>query len=188
MNERTIAGTVRTVAFAAALLMFTVLVVTRSQAAFTSTTSAPTSGFNAGTVGLTDDDAGNALFTASGMYPNNPLVRCIRVTYDGSLTPAPVRLYGTSAGSLAPYLDVKVDVGTGGAFSDCAGFSSSATLFDGTLSGFSATHGDWATGRAAFTAASTPTTRTFRFTVTVQDTDAAQGLSATAAFTWETQV
>ena len=46
---------------------------------------------------------------------------------------------------------------------------------------------DFANGIAAFSATGTPSARTFRFTAVVQDDDAAQGLSANAGFTWETQ-
>ena len=188
MNQRTISGTVRAVAFAAAMLLLTMLVVTRSQAAFTATTSNPTSGFTAGKLNLTDDDNGTAMFNATGMVPGASVVSCIAVTYSGDVTPAPVKLYGTGTGALASLLDLKVEVGTGGSASSCAGFTPTSTLYDGTLSGFAAGSTNWSNGLAAFTANATPTTRTFRFTATVQDTDTAQGKSANAAFTWETRV
>lgn len=187
MNQRMISGTVRAVAFAAAMLLLTMLVVTRSQAAFTATTSNPTSGFTAGKLNLTDDDSGNAMFNATGMVPGASAVSCITVTYSGDVTPAPVKLYGTGTGALAQYLDLKIEVGTGGSFSNCAGFTPSSTLFNGTLSGFNTANTNWSNGLASFTANATPTSRTFRVTATVQDTDAAQGLNAAASFTWETR-
>lgn len=188
MNQRLISGTVRVVAFSAAMLLLTMLVVTRSQAAFTATTSNPTSGFTAGNLNLTDDDNNTAMFNATGMVPTIPVVECITVTYDGDVTPAPVKLYGTSSGTLAPFLNLTIEVGTGGSSSSCSGFTPSSTLYTGTLSAYTAAHSNWANGTAAFTAASTPTARTFRFTAEVQDDDAAQGLSASAGFTWETRV
>lgn len=188
MNQKLISGTVRVVAFSAAMLLLTMLVVTRSQAAFTATTSNPTSSFTAAELELTDDDAGNAMFTATGLVPGASVQSCIAVTYSGDETPAPVRVHGTSSGPLATYLDLRVEVGTGGSASSCSGFTPSSTLYDGTLDGFTSTHSDWASGRAAFTANATPTTRTFRFTAVVQDTDDAQGLSAQADFTWETRL
>ena len=188
MNKRLISGTVRVVAFSAAMLLLTMLVVTRSQAAFTASTSNPESGFTAAEVSLTDDDGDTALFNATGMVPGATVTRCITVTYGGDHTAAPVRLYGTSSGDLAPYLDLVVDVGTGGSTASCAGFTLDSNLWNGTLAGFSATHADWASGRAAWTANAAPQSRTFRFRVTVQDDQDAQGLDADAAFTWETQV
>ncbi len=187
MNQRLISGTVRVVAFSAAMLLLTMLVVTRSQAAFTASTSNNANGFTSARLALTDDDANTAMFNATGMVPGTPVVECITVTYSGDLTPVPVRLYGTSSGALAPQLDLTVEVGTGGSSASCAGFASPTTVYSGTLSGFSTAHGTWSNGAAAFTASGTPMSRTFRFTATVQNDDTAQGKSATAAFTWETQ-
>ena len=133
MNQRLISGTVRVVAFSAAMLLLTMLVVTRSQAAFTASTSNTGNGFTAGDLSLFDDDDDTAMFNATGMVPGSSVTECITVTYDGDVTPAPVRLYGTGTGALAPFLDLRIEVGTGGSSSSCAGFTPSGTLFDDTL-------------------------------------------------------
>ena len=187
MNQRLISGTVRVVAFSAAMLLLTMLVVTRSQAAFTASTSNTGNGFTAGDLSLFDDDNGTAMFNATGMVPGATVTECITVTYDGDVTPAPVRLYGTGTGGLAQYLDLTIEVGTGGSSATCSGFAPSGTIYSGTLSQFAATRTNFANGIAAFSATGTPSARTFRFTAVVQDDDAAQGLSANAGFTWETQ-
>ena len=187
MNQKLISGTVRVVAFSAAMLLLTMLVVTRSQAAFTATTSNPTSGFSAGKLQLSDDDSNGAMFNATKMVPGTAVVECITVTYSGDVTPSPVEIYGTSSGALAPYLDLKVEVGTGGSAASCSGFTASSTLYTGTLANFSSSYSNWSNGLAAMNATTTPFTRTFQFTATVQDTDAAQSLNATAGFTWETR-
>jgi len=170
-----------------ALLLVGVVTVDRSQAAFSDTTSNTTNSFNAGTVVLTDDDAATALFTASGMSPGSPVVECIELTYSGSITPADIRMYGTDTGVLSQYLDLTIEVGTGGTFGDCTLFAPATTIYTGTLDNFTATHTAWATGLATFTAAANPTLQVLRFTVDVQDNNAAQGQSATAGFTWEAQ-
>lgn len=180
-------GLVRAVGVAAALVFVAVLIVNRSQAAFTATTSNNSNSFSAGTVVLSDDDSGSTLFSASNLTPGSPVVACIQVTYSGSITPASARLYGTTTGTLDTYLDTTIEVGTGGTFADCTGFTPSSTLFNGTLANFAATHTNWGTGLAAFAAAANPTVRTFRFTVDVQSDNAAQGLSSTANFTFEAQ-
>ena len=180
-------GIVRLTAVAASLLMLTVLIVTNSRAAFSDTTDNTTNTFASGSVVITDDDAGSALFTASAMTPGSPVVECITLTYSGTLTPADIRMYGTSSGTLAGYLDTTIEVGTGGAFGNCTGFTPSSTIYTGTLTNFSTTHTNWATGLATFTAAANPTSRTLRFTVDVQNNPAAQGQSASADFTWEAQ-
>ena len=178
---------VRATGIATALLMVTILTMARSNAAFVDTTDNTGSSFTTGTVVLTDDDAGVALFTATGMTPGNPVVECITVTYSGSELPAPVRLYGATTGGLDTYLDTTIEVGTGGSFGDCTGFAPTATVFNDTLENFSASHTDWATGLATFTAAANPTSRTFRVTVDVQNNPAAQGLTSSADFTFEAQ-
>jgi hypothetical protein len=180
-------STVRITAVVAALLMLTVIVVTRSHASFNATTANGSNSFSTGSVVLTDDDAGSAMFTATGMYPGAPVVNCIKLTYSGTLTPANIRMYATSAGSLAAYLNATVEVGTGGSFGTCTGFTPTSTIYTGTLTNFSTTYTNWTTGLATFTAASNPTSRTLRFTFDVQNVTAAQASTATATFTWEAQ-
>jgi hypothetical protein len=130
------------------------------------------------------------MFTLDDMVPGAPTARCINVTYTGSL-PANVSLYGQVGGTgLAPYLDTVIEVGTGavgGATFDCTGFTAGTGLHDDTLASFGATNTDFATGLGGWTGATTGTTRSYRVTVELQDTNTAQGLGATAGFTWEAQ-
>ena len=178
---------VRLGAIVSAMLVLTVLIVTTSRAAFTDTTDNVGNSFASGSVIITDDDGGSAMFAATAMTPGEPVIECITLTYSGSLVPADVRMYGVSAGVLATYLDTTVEIGSGGSFGDCTGFTPSSTLYDDTLANFSSTHTDWASGLPTFTAASNPTTQTLRFTVDVQNDPAAMTQSATATFTWEAQ-
>ncbi len=186
-HRKLVISLVRLTAVATSLLMLTVLIVTSSQAAFSDTTDNTTNSFATGSVIITDDDTGSALFTASAMTPGVPVVECITLTYSGTLTPADIRMYGTSSGALAPYLDTTIEIGTGGSYGNCTGFTPTSTLYTGTLTNYSTTHTNWATGLATFTAAANPTSRTLRFTVDVQNDPAAQGQSATADFTFEAQ-
>ena len=82
-------------------------------AAFTSTTANPANAIASGTVVIADNDAGNVMWNLTNQLPTSPaVVRCIRVTYSGTL-PATVRLYTTTAASaLDPYLNVTVEKGT----------------------------------------------------------------------------
>jgi len=173
---------------AVALALVSLVVMVGSRAAFSDTTSNAANSWSAGTVTITDDDSGSAMFNASAMKPGDTVTECIVVTYSGSLVPADVSLYGSTGGSgLDAYLDMTVDIGTGGVFGDCTGFSLSSTPFSGTLASFSATHTNFASGVLAWSPAATPQSRTYRFTLTLQDDNAAQGLNATATFTWEAQ-
>jgi hypothetical protein len=176
----------RALAMVASLGFVSVLVMTSSRAAFVDTTNNTSNQFSAGTVVLDDDDAGTVLFNVNNLAPTESRTNCIRVNYTGSLA-ANVHLYGAASGNLAQYLTVVVEVGTGGTFGSCGGFTSGTTLFTGTLSNFAATRTNFTNGLAGWNGATNPTNRTYRITVTLQDNNAAQGLSANADFTWEAQ-
>lgn len=186
-HQKLFTSLVRLTGVATAMLMLTVLIVTHSEAAFSDTTDNTANSFTTGSVVISDDDGGSAMFTAAAVTPGTPVVECITVTYSGTLVPADIRMYGTSAGALAPFLDTTIEVGTGGSFGNCAGFVPSSTIYNSTLSTFSGTHTNWATGLAVFTAAANPTSATLRFTVDVQDVPAAQSQTGSADFTFEAQ-
>ncbi|MEO8423166.1 MAG: hypothetical protein ABI595_04550 [Actinomycetota bacterium] len=165
-------------------------------AAFTATTASPANAIASGTVSIADNDAGNVMWNVTNQLPTSPaIVRCIRVTYTGTL-PATVRLYTTTAASaLDPYLNVTVEKGTMPAattFSNCTGFTSQATIAPtGTLQAFKTARTGWANGLQAFPGAQTAwnasDTLVYRFTVQVQTVFAAQGLTGLVGFTWEAQ-
>lgn len=172
----------------AAVLLVGILVVTASSAAFSGTTDNSGNTWSAGTVILTDDDAGSAMFTASDMAPGASVIECIVVSYSGTLVPSDVNLYGVSGGiGLDAYLDVIIEEGSGGIFGNCVGFAASSTIYTGTLANFAATHTNFANGAGAWNPAANPESKTYRITVTVQDNNLAQGLNDTATFTWEAQ-
>ncbi|HEX9123629.1 MAG TPA: hypothetical protein VF984_09770 [Actinomycetota bacterium] len=143
--------------------------------------------FSAGTVHLVDNDSGSLMFNMSGMRPTDaPRTSCITVTYNGSLDAA-VHLYGTvSSTGVEQYINLKIEVGTTTTgFGDCSGFSASQTLFDATLSGFAAKT-DWTSGLIdPLSPWTTGQSRAYRFTVSLQNTSAAQGRTATVSFSWE---
>lgn len=101
-------------------------------------------------------------------------------------------LYGVSGGSgLDAYLDLVVEEGTavsGGIFDNCTGFISGATIYTGgTLADFAVAHTNFGNGAGTWVPSANPESRVYRFTVTLQDNNAAQTLGATATFTWEAQ-
>lgn len=171
----------------AALLLISVSVARVSSAGFSAQTSTGST-WQSGRVSITDDDAGLAMFdsaTAGLLDGGSTQTKCIAVTYNGTFTKdVAVRLHATSGGSLAPYLNLKVEEGTGGGAGTCTGFSPTSTLHDGTLDGFSTAYPDAANGASTWVVANTPETRTYRFTTTVQNVPAAQNKAATALFSW----
>lgn len=194
-RRRARSGNARVLQFAALALAFivvSVLVVTSSRAAFVAQNDNTSNQVTAASVDLTDTDSGTAMFAdVTGLMPGTEEARCIDVTYTGTVDPLPVKLYAGAAptGSLAPYLNLTVEVGTDATpvFGDCGGFSASSTLYSGTLAGFATTHGSYATGASTWDPAASPDTRTFRFRISVRDDAAAEGLSSTFGFSWETR-
>ncbi len=164
-----------------------------SYSAFTATATNGANPWSAGTVTLTATPS-TAVFTAAGLKPGSNGTACVAVNYTGSL-PAGVRLYlkasDLTGTGLGQYLTFQVNEGTGAA-SDCSDFVSSANDYNPTgmtdttktLSGFSAQAHDYGTGVSAWSTTVT-TTKTFQFKWQLQDTNSAQGLAATATFTWE---
>ncbi len=152
----------------------------------------------AGSVALSDNDAGSALFTALGSArASDSETSCIRVRSDGSLD-STVRLYGTVSGGLAPFLTLTVTRGTDPApsFKSCTSFIADGTsyigagpgvIYSGPLSSFP---GSYAAGIVDPTAGSSETWSTsevhvYRFSLSAGTNPAAEGLSATVSFTWE---
>ena len=130
------------------------------------------------------------MFSVSAMSPGQTITKCITATYEGSLD-ASVKLYGaiTAGDGLGTYLNLTVYRGTGGAFGDCTGFTSAQTAYNGTLAGFVSAHSSFGTGAGTWTptGGAPDDDMTYEFVVSLQDNNAAQGLSATATFTWEAQ-
>jgi hypothetical protein len=161
---------------------------TSTLSAFSAITQNPGNTFSTGSVDLEDDDAGSAMLTLSAAKPGDTDEGCIRVRYLGTL-PATVKLYGTTTDTNTPklgdYLTLTVEQGTISSprtpTTDCATFAPSATIYNGTLTGFP---DDWTAG-VGLGSWTQNQTQGYRFTITVQDNSNAQGKSASQIFTWE---
>ena len=93
------------------LILSATLVWQASNSAFSATTANPTNSWATGTVVLSDDDTGAAMFNATGLKPGSTAEKCIVVTYTSSLA-ATVMLYGTglaSTNSMSGWLSVAVE-------------------------------------------------------------------------------
>lgn len=172
------------------LALTSTLVVRTTQAVFSGYVSTPSNTWSTGGAVISTDAAATAVFsqpTDGTLTGGQTLTRCLVITYVGSTGPATVKLYGTPSGSLAPYLTLTVDQGSGtsGNTGSCTGFTTSTGgIYSGPLNGFPTTY---ATGAGSWSAA-VNTTMTYRFTVSVQNVAQAQNTSASAVFTWEAQV
>ena len=167
--------------------------------AFSNSTTNTGNSIQAGTVALEDNDgnAGVAMLSLSDARPGDSDTSCIKVTYTGSL-PSTVRLYATVTGTLKDYLTLTVTRGTDAtpAFDNCSTFAPDATdyngdgagvVYSGLLSAFPATYEPAIVDPKA----ASPETWTqneahvYKFTISLNNDTSAQGLSSTAAFTWE---
>ena len=163
-----------------------------TNAAFTSTTSNGANNWTAGAVTIGDDDSGTALFNVSGLVPGDTGNKCIKVTYTGNVTSA-VKLYvSASSGSLADYVDLVVEEGSGGGnvgdFSSCSTFSGS-TIYSGTLANMATTKNNFSNGVGTFAPTASGQFKVYKFTYTLNAStpNGQQSQSASATFQWESQ-
>lgn len=164
--------------------------------AFSSTTSNPNNSFAAGSVTISDNDGGTALYSVSARKPNDSVSRCIRVTYTGTLA-STVKLYRsafTGGTGLDPYVNITVeraDSGTVTDYATCAGFDATPTTeYSGTLAalGTSFTDGAAVTLEDAAGGAVWDLNDAvdYKVTASLADNNAGNGLATgTHAFTWE---
>lgn len=162
------------------------LIFQGTQAAFTATGTNGTNNWAAGSVELTMDDAGTAMFNVTGMKPGDTGSKCIAVTYSGT-APADIRLYRdsiTDADGLGSMIDLTVTKGTGGGFGSCAGFTADgAADFTATLAGMAGTYA----ASASKLSATGATTKVYKFDWTFNSAadNTYQGTSVSAVFKWE---
>jgi hypothetical protein len=171
-----------------------------SYSAFTATTSNTGDTLAAGTVAISDNDGAGTLVTLSNAKPGSTDTGCITVTYTGSLA-ANVGLYVSSltGTGLGAYVTLTVTRGSfspsAPAFRSCTNFVADGTnyigagngvIYNGNLSAFPTTYAGGLEPTSGSPATWNNTdSHVYKFTVTVQDNNSAQGLTATAGFTWE---
>jgi len=197
------------------LVLVTVLVLQVSGAVFSAQASNDGNQVSASNVAISDDHGATAMFSVTGVVPNDTMTRCITVEYTGTAVGsdlAAVKLFANSSyndtatvsGDFSSVLNLTIErddsfVGTAGDPTDCTGFAADATLYDGsvagkTIEGFTDTDGhvDYASGvSTAWTPSATNEKRGFRFTIEFDGSagndfqDAVLGTTTALAFTWE---
>lgn len=194
-------------ALVAGLVLSGALIWRGTSAVWTASTRNDTNSFTAGNLDLADNDSDSAMFNLSGLLPGQTGSACIQVTYSGSGTGVPVKLYAENlddhTGSLSSYLDLKVETITytpnvSDPLNCSAGaVSGPTTVYDSTtpsasaatIAHFASTYTGYGSGLAVWTA-SPSTSKGFRFTYTLKSTtpDTQQNKQTTLDFVWETQV
>ncbi len=137
------------------------------------------------------------MLSLSNAQPGATDTSCLLVTYSGSLS-STVKLYGSIAGALAPYLTLTVTRGDDPTpiFDDCVGFQpdgrttsapGQGVIYQGALSAFPAELRDRSRRPARRLARDVDDDRGARLPLRRQrgQRQQAQGQSATASFSWE---
>ena len=176
-----------------AVAMLVIVGVVGTRAAISATTGNAGNQFNAGTIDLADNDGGSYMYQANNVQPGDSISKCIKVTYTGSLNSTVKLFMDTPIDAIGPYVDMSVDVGTQAtsSFPNCAGFTSTQSLYSGTLAGFQATYGSAASGLAYSPNGGSPWTNNdsvvYQVTLTLQNTARPAGadFSGTHTYTWQ---
>ena len=172
-----------------------------SEAAFSGETTARGS-VGTGTVVLTNNTTGSTLINIAGLTGGDTTTSCLVVDYQGTIVPAPINLFGASAGvnTLDPFLDLTVETGTKptntAGDTTCGDFTPGVVIFNattpsataGTVQAFLAKYHDFATSLyTGWSANAQFDKKAFRFTFHVKDDNAAQGKTSSPVFTWKTE-
>lgn len=163
--------------------------------AFSSATTNTGNTFAIGTVAVSDNDTGSAMYSVTNQKPGDTVTSCLKVTYTGSLD-ADMALFASAVGPVGNYVNLTVTPGTGNVtFPGCTGFTpDGAAIYNGTLKNFADTHASFSTGLVDNPGSATGwvpnDSVVYQFALTLQDNNLANG-GATAlstgahSFTWE---
>ncbi|MBU2666330.1 hypothetical protein KOI35_22770 [Actinoplanes bogorensis] len=132
----------------------------------------------AGSAGSAGSEGTPAMFSARQLVPGHAVSNCLPIVNGNTADRGPVRLTAADlTGPLVAGLHIRVELGTGGAFGNCTGFTGT-TVFDGPLTGLAAS------GVSTGWVPAARETRTYRLTVEVADDNALQHSRATGTLTW----
>jgi hypothetical protein len=137
------------------------------------------------------NDSRVPMFRADNLKPGDSGANCIQIKSSATF-PTVVKFYVASANwptNYQSFVDLRIEVGSGGRFGDCAGFSPSGIAFDGTLDTLVALHTDFDHGLGPWTLPGRPpNTISFRFSwrFSPEAPNSAQGVTGNeVTFTWE---
>lgn len=179
-----------------AVLLAGAMVWQGSNAAFSADTRNIGNNWETGSVAISDDDGGAALFQIQNVVPMETGNKCIAVTATPSV-PSSIKFYvgDLATDGLEPYVKVTVAQGTGGGFSSCNGFVADQTEASQSLAAIQLDHSNWATAILPWTApGGSATVKTYQISwvfdtssLTQTQIDALQGKASSINFEWELQ-
>lgn len=126
-------------------------------------------------------DASGAMFADGQLSPSYRSTRCLRIEWSENESFRLVGIAANVTGGLAPYLDLQVEVGSGGGYASCSGFRGDV-LYQGTLAAFGGAHPHAAAQLPARRVSEGSGSVTFRLTMSVRDVNDAQSRTASAGF------
>ena len=177
-----------------AVLLAGLMVWQASNAAFSAETYNAGNNWNTGTVQLTNDGTGSAMFTLQNLVPMQTGSHCIAVTANGVAGVVKTYTQNNVTNGLENNLTMKIEQGTGGSYADCTGFTATATEATQPLATLFTDHSSYATGILPWTTSSGTQSKTYKFTWTFDTTsltqdqiDALQGTSVRTDIEWELQ-
>ncbi|TVT47911.1 hypothetical protein FNH05_18445 [Amycolatopsis rhizosphaerae] len=172
------------------LLLSGALVWGATDADWSGSTSNSGNTWASGSLGLANDSR-VPMFRIEDMRPGDTGSNCIRIKSNADF-PTALKLYSNSPNwpsNFQSFVSLKIEVGSGGTFGDCTGFTPNATAFDGTLDQFVALHTDFRTGVGPWKLpGKPPNALSFRFAwrFSPQAPNSSQSVSTDeATFTWE---
>jgi hypothetical protein len=181
-----------------AILATGALIFHASYAAFSATTRNAGNNWAVGAVALTNDSAGTARFQVTNMVPGQTETKCITVTANASVAGV-VKAYAidpvtTSSGGLESRILISSDIGTGGSFADCTGFTKVSTDFTALPLSTMMLANSYASGFGGWAVGTGTSSRTYEITWTFDTTgltqdqlNALQGMRTGIDFQWELQ-
>lgn len=175
------------------------LVYQASYAAFSGTTNNTGNEWSTGSVTLTDDDNGVAMFRINNLLPGDTETQCIKVTANASV-PSTVKGYTvspdiTNAKGLENHIDITIRSGEGGSFRNCTGFTpdpGAPVVPTAPLSYLMTNATNWSTATGEWNVGVGTNERTYQVTyefdtdgLTQSQIDALQGAKVGVGLQWE---
>lgn len=172
------------------LLLSGALVWGATNADWSGTSSNSGNTWESGSLGLANDSK-VPMFRIDNMRPGDTGSNCIRIKSNASF-PTALKLYSNSPNwptNFQSFINLKIEVGSGGTFGDCNGFTPQRTAFDGTLDQFIALYTNFRTGLGPWTLpGKPPNSLSFRFAWKFSPSapNSSQSVATNeASFTWE---
>ncbi|MER8067470.1 hypothetical protein ABTZ59_04050 [Streptomyces sp. NPDC094034] len=172
------------------LLLSGALVWGATNADWSGTSSNSGNTWTSSSLGLANDSK-VPMFSIDDMRPGDTGSNCIEIKSNADF-PTALKLYSSSENwpsNFQSFVDLKIEVGSGGTFGNCRGFTPHRTAFDGTLDTFVALYNDFRTGLGPWILpGKPPNALSFRFAWKFSPS-ASNGAQSTSTneviFTWE---